>query len=493
MGTPGIDGLAGLSRAELTRFRERLEADGYTSEFLAEAESLVPGQLDAVALPLVRWELRERGDAAGRLGLLFSYGDAVDAATLAEDLGPELVASLSRAGLLVETPDGALRCPFRLVPVEGLLVLGDEPSSGSDAVMGPGPTTLELASQLPRSCSGPALDVGCGAGTLALLLAARGAAPVVGTDINPRATDMATFNARLNELAAEFRTGDLDTPVAGQRFVWIVSQPAYVLQPDGTTAVTFLHGGRRGDELAFRLVGRLPALLEREGTALVLLDTPVEPGNPLSERIRNTLGDAAVDVAVLTAPALGPRAQTLGYAALEVPELGQRYAETVWRYRAHFAKLGITDWSHALVALQTDGQTPDGGRYTVQLPIRGLSQGGPEALVTLLAALQVASLPDETLMQMSVSFQPRAKLVEERTSLAAGVVRWVRFQPGAFGTDQGLTDAGLALLEALDGGDVTGAVGRYAELCDVEPAEVQAKVLAFVREGLGRGLLVPCS
>jgi SAM-dependent methyltransferase len=492
MGTPGIDGLAGLSRAELTRFREKLEAHGYTPEFLAAAESLAPGQLDAVALPLVRWELRERHDAAGRLGLLFSYGDAVDATTVAEDLGPELVGALSRAGLLVETLDGAIRCPFRLVPVEGLLVLGDEPSSGFDAVMGPGPTTLELASQLPRSCSGAALDVGCGAGTLALLLAARGAAPVVGTDINPRATEMATFNARLNGVAAEFRTGDLDAPVAGLRFLWIVSQPAYVLQPAATTAITFLHGGLRGDELAFRLLERIPTLLGIDGTALILFDAPVERGKPLSDRIRSAVGDAQVNALVLAAPALSPGAQAVGYAALEVPDLGPRYGEALRRYRGHLAALGIRDWSHALVVLRTDREMPAGGRYTAQLPVRSLLQGGPEALVTLLGALEVASLGDLPLLKLAVGLNPRATLVEERAGLDAELVRRVSFGLGAYGTEQVLTDAGLALLEVLESvADVAGAVSRYAQLCDADPAEVQGTVIGFVREGLGRGLLVP--
>jgi SAM-dependent methyltransferase len=494
MAVPAVEGLGGLSEADLRLFRDRVEALGYRPELLAEAEGVAPGQLDAVALPLVRWELTQRGDAAGRLGLLFSYGDAVAAEVLDGDLGANMVVALSRAGLLVAKPNGTFVCPFRLLPVEGLLLLGDEPSAGPDAVMGPGPTTLELASQLPRGCSGSALDVGSGAGTLALLLAARGASPVVGTDVNPRATAMATFNARLNGLTAEFVTGDLDEPVRGQRFAWVVSQPAYVLRPEGTAAVTFLHGGRRGDELAFRLLGRLPGLLEREGTALLLFDTPVESGRPLSARVRHAVGEAAVDVAVLTAPALAAGAQAVGYASLEVPELGQRYAEAVWRYRSHLAALGVTEWSHALVALRTDGEVPAGGRYTVQLPVKRLSQGGPEALVTLLGALHVASLPDQALLELPVRLQPRACLVDERTTLAAQPSHRVVFQGGSFGMDQELTDAGLGVLEALQSAqDVAGAVSRYAQLCDAEPAEVQEQVLDFVRAGLGRGLLVPHS
>lgn len=495
MAVAAVDGLKKLSDAELRRFRESVDALGYRPELLAAAESVAPGQLDAVSLPLVRWELARRGDAAGRLALLLSYGDAVDAGAVAADLGPDLVEALTGAGLLEvsgTSAASALTCPFRLVPLEGLLVLGDDPSGGQDAVMGPGPTTLELASQLPRACVGRALDVGAGAGTLALLLAARGAGPVVGTDVNPRATEMARFNARLNGLEVDFRTGDLDAPVAGERFAWVVSQPAYVLRPDGTAAVTFLHGGRRGDELAFRLLGRIPALIAPAGTALVLFDTPVEPAAPLPGRIRAALGAAPIDVVVLAAPALGAGAQAVGYAALEVPDLGTGYAEAVHRYRGHLARLGLSDWSHALVALRTDPRLPAGGRYTVQLPVKTLAQGGPEALQSLFASLELASLPDAAVLQAAVRFQPRGRLLEERARPGAEPVRRVAIDRGAFGTERTLTDAGLALLEALEEmPDVACALERYAALCGTGPAEVRDTVLGFVREGLGRGLLVP--
>src|SRR5208283_2616150 len=113
MSVPAIDGLKRLSTDSLRRFRERVDALGYKPEFLAEAESVAPSQLDAVSLPLVRWELARRGDAAGRLALLLGYGDAVQADRVETDLGRDLVAALVGAGLLLATKEGALTCPFR--------------------------------------------------------------------------------------------------------------------------------------------------------------------------------------------------------------------------------------------------------------------------------------------------------------------------------------------------------------------------------------------
>jgi hypothetical protein len=71
-------------------------------------------------------------------------------------------------------------------------------------------------------------------------------------------------------------------------------------------------------------------------------------------------------------------------------------------------------------------------------------------------------------------------------------VRSIRFSPGALGTDREITEAGYALFAALEeAATVELAIERYAELCEVPPAEVRRKVLDFVREGLARGLLTP--
>jgi release factor glutamine methyltransferase len=81
-----------------------------------------------------------------------------------------------------------------------------------------------LADLVPEQ-AGDVLDVGCGAGTLALVAASRGARRAVGVDLSERAIELARFNARLNGVAAEFRAGDLLAPVRGEAFDLVVSQP----------------------------------------------------------------------------------------------------------------------------------------------------------------------------------------------------------------------------------------------------------------------------
>lgn len=187
-------------------------------------------------------------------------------------------------GLLVRTGD-RVAAAFHLRLVRGLLVFSDylDLQSG-EGVMGAGETTAVLyQAARPLGRVRRVLDLGCGAGTLALLLAADSEF-VTGTDINPRAIALARFNAAVNKLEnVEFRTGSLYEPVAGEMFDCIVSQPPYY--PLGTGAEAeqvFLHGGERGDELANQVLAGVPRHLAAGGQATVFASWPeeVEPPHP---------------------------------------------------------------------------------------------------------------------------------------------------------------------------------------------------------------------
>jgi SAM-dependent methyltransferase len=482
MPLPPIDGLDALDAATLSQVRARFRELGFGPEVLAAAESVAPGQLDAVSLPLVRWVLRRRGDSAAWLARLFSYGEVLDGEEARKQLGAAVVAALCRAGLLVETSHG-VRCPYRLVPLEGLYLLGDEPSAGGDAVMGPGPTTLELLDQLPMECDSPALDVGTGAGTLALVLASRGAPRVVATDLNERAATLTRFNARLNGLEVEVRTGDLGAPVRGERFGWVVSQPSYVFRARGAEEVIFLHGGARGDELAFRLLGEIPDLLAPEGTALVLFDTPTRPGHPLAERVRRCVGDS-LDVVLLASPGASAHSQAVAYAALEDPQLGRGYAEAVERNRSHLEELQLVDWSHLLVVLRSHPVRTEG--FTAQLPVPVLRQGGPAALVSLLSSLETALLDDAGLLATRLVLHPRVVVSGVLNARDGSWTVGARGGAGAFATTCSLGPEDVQLFRALEDTADLGQALRQLGDGGVD----EERRLARVRELVGRGILI---
>ncbi len=480
MRTPPVDRLTAITDSELAGVRERFHAAGFNSELLAIAESVAPGQLDAVALPLVRWTLRSRSDAASRLALLFSYGDRLPAREVEQDLGTTLVDALRRAGVLQEGP-GGLACPFRLVPLEGLWILGDEPSAGAEAVMGPGPTTLELLGQLPLRCEGAVLDLGTGAGTFALTLAARGAERVVATDLNPRAAEITTFNARLNGLRLDVRVGDLEAPVRDERFRWIVSQPAYVFQAPDEPRVVFLHGGPRGDELAFRILAALPTLLDPEGTALLLFDTPVETGSPLPSRVRAALGPDELDLLILVAPGPSPGAQAVAYAALAHPELGEAYGASVQRHREHLRRLGHGQWKHVLARVQRTRRAP----FTVQLPVPGLLTRGPAALEALLSGIEAAMLPEDGLRAVSLSPLPGLRFPGELTLEGELEALEARPERGSLASTCPLGGEDLELFRGLAAAPNVGAA--LEALAGGGP---DRGWLERTRELAGRGLLV---
>jgi SAM-dependent methyltransferase len=521
MTLPPLAPLVEIPDAALARWKAGFIKAGFTGEILGLAEKVAPALFDPLRLPVVLWFLERRGDPAAHLARLFVYDDAVERAHLQPVLEERTLVEMEEAGILAadnERPE-RLRARFRLVPIEGLWILSDPLTTEPSCVMGPGITTQHLTCALPEKVDGRVCDLGCGAGTLALLAALRGAEAAVGTDINPRAVELARFNARLNGVKAEFLCGNLTEPVHGTRFSLFLSQPPYIVRPAAMAPVTFLHGGAAGDEIVLRLAAEIPACLEDGGRALLVIQVPSQAGRPLHQRLREALGGAPVDLFVFTAAGSPPDLQAIGYAMLEDPKLGPRYAETARQYREHFAVLGTEQFDHSFIVIRRpkaggrairEAATPgtaaaggpplfaDGarGKATVELRVRTLPRHRREVLEDLLAGFDLASLDDATLGRQAVCGSPRAAWTEERPRPGAegDPVFKVRFPPDAILFDQEITEAAYVLNSVLDQSEtVDEAVARYAELCGAPSEEVRAPVLNFVREGLARGTLAPAA
>jgi len=486
-----LDGLSQLSDATCGKLRERFTVAGFTLEALAETDPIVPGEFDAVRQPMVQWTLERRPEPWAPLVRLFCYLAEVPEAALAAVLGAELVAALKEAGVLGPGEDGALRSAFSVLPFyHDLWILSDDFDAGREAAMGPGQTTTLLAGAMPRAIGGRFLDVGCGAGSFALTAMRRGASAAVGTDVNPRAIAIARFNARLNGSAATFVEGDLVEPVRRERFDLVFSQPPYIVRPPDTPHVTYAHGGARGDELALRLMGELPAVLSARGRALLMMDVPLIADDPVLRRFKAAIGGARVDLLLLSTRGASLDQESVAHTLLETRSFGPAYAPAVRRYRQQFHDLGVTGILQTLVVLrQAAGRTTG---IAASMLVDSLLDLNWEAIEGVFDALDLAALDDRGLKTRGVSFSSRATWVEERRRpdpASEGRVR-VRFRPGALGVEGELSDASAALLEALDGSTSVGAaIVRYAELCECAEAEVEQKVLEFVRATLRSGVL----
>jgi SAM-dependent methyltransferase len=264
---PLFRGLAGWDPAPL---RRALEAGGYTQATLQELE-LAGTPYQGRAAAVFRESLPQHG-ALRALARLFLLGDAVPAAELPGALGLEL-GPLAELGLL-RPEGGSVRAAVSVVPYGGgwhasdfLRVHGAAPA---DYVMGLSPVTRMLAALVPRSHGRSALELGCGGGWLSLQLR-RGGLRVTGTDISPRALELARFNQRLNGIGeVEWLEGSWFEPLGDRRFDLIACNPPYVQSPGGP--LTFRETRPGGEDPCVHLLQRVHRHLEPGGFGCLLLN-----------------------------------------------------------------------------------------------------------------------------------------------------------------------------------------------------------------------------
>lgn len=140
----------------------------------------------------------------------------------------------------------------------------DAPVSGVRARVRAGRDRMRgtLSGWLPEDLSGiSVLDAGCGPGTLAVELAARGAR-VVGVDLSSTLVELARERSAVLELpgTVEFRAGDMLDPALG-RFDWIVAMDSVIhyAEPEMVAVVEELATRARSGVL-FTFAPRTPLL-----------------------------------------------------------------------------------------------------------------------------------------------------------------------------------------------------------------------------------------
>lgn len=323
---------------------ERLREVGFCRAHVDGLTELLPGLPTGLQHQGLDWlTLDERRPASMAMRLLM-LGRTLALADARELLGAALLQPLIEVGLLAQGQHG-VRFPLRLELVNQLMIVSDHHDDDPATVMAVGGSTQLLArASYPQTDIHTALDLGCGSGLLALLLAPA-CRRVVGIDINPRALHLARFNAGLNGIAnVEWRQGHLFEPVAGDRFDLIVSQPPFLPRPDDQAAVLYLHGGTHGDELALALLARAGNHLEPAGMAVVLSNFPVLPA-PLLQRLRQAVPEGGLLVIQLHPPAAASTLATLYGGADEAA------AHRTLALHRHLQALGITELVQAVVVL----------------------------------------------------------------------------------------------------------------------------------------------
>lgn len=485
-----IAGLDTLDDATCAALRARLREAGFTSEALDDAEVIAPMMTTALRMPLVRVHLKRRPGPASTLLAVFVYHFDVAASDLREALGDALYRSALDARLIDERADGRASSRWLLLPFGRDWYLSDPLENGEEAVMGPGMTTVLLHGWSEAFDAKRVLDLGCGAGSLAVAAALRGA-HAVAADLNERALAVARFNARLNGVTIETRGGDVAETAKGEEFDLVLAQPPYFAQPESEPGSTYLHGGRYGDELALRFVSAAARRLAPGGTALVLFDFAQREGALVGEKLREAVGDAEVTTLAITRPSLPLDLNAAHTAAWHHPSLGPEYEAAATAYREHFHALGIQALTSVLVVLRRP-RSADEPRWRVVLPHSGAKPPSPEALRDQLRSMDAAGKPDAALLPLTLVPARGARFQGEWTHPAdPDPLRLkVVFDTGSFGSDRELGAGGWHLFALFDGSRTLADVVReHAQEAELDASEAAKEAIGFAREGLARGLL----
>ena len=361
---PAIDGISKLTPAVWRQFRDRLCQIGFAAGY--PTHLMRPGiGMHAASLqrPLVIWHMRQRRDAVAHVLRMFVLGDPIAPEDAAVALGRDLLNILIAAGIAVLAGEGLVVSAFVLRSYRGFLLFSDDLAHLGDTVYGAGYGTHAVCDFADEVKIDRALDVGCGAGALALWLSAR-ANHVVATDINPRALEFVIINASLNGVCnISVRLGSLFEPVRGETFDFITSHLAYVPKAPRLTPATYLYGGPKGDELVRCLLSELPMFLKFGGRAMIVFEQAVAGGIDESVSALGGLNEAGLQKLFLFGVEVGADAYALRHAAPELRAGIDAFDRTATEMRAHLhetriqglrpvvcamAKGGDADWTAAV-------------------------------------------------------------------------------------------------------------------------------------------------
>jgi methylase of polypeptide subunit release factors len=240
----------------LLQLGRRLQADGYRF-------------ITPTPLTHQRVNQRDEGQMADSLRDVFGWSRPFEPGLLSADEQRQL-----QEAQVIDTYEGQLKSRVRWSSLDDLLFVHSAfPTDAADSVFF-GPDTYRFAQMIHAHLQqnfAPihrAVDIGCGAGVGAIVIArARREAQVLALDINPAALRLTAINAALAEVAnVEVHASDLLHGVDGE-FDLIVANPPYMADP---AERAYRHGGGTlGAGLSLRIVEQALNRLAPGGSLLL--------------------------------------------------------------------------------------------------------------------------------------------------------------------------------------------------------------------------------
>jgi hypothetical protein len=478
-----VERLRTLAPSSVRALADRLRAADIPT-FAARLARSGRGLDDALRAPMRIWHARRAPAAAPIIVRLFMLHDPVAPVEASRALGD--LCPLRDAGIVEDCVDG-LVSRVHLALAGDVYCFGDPPCPDPDAVMPVGGATHDLVRAVLPGSVEAALDIGCGAGAVAVHLS-RTVTRVVATDIHERALSWARFNATLNGAAAiDFRCGDLFEPVIGERFDRIAAHPPFVALANGEPHSHFVHGGLRGDELALRLIAGASEHLAARGRLVVVADWPVAAGDSVDDRLRRRVGDRAVGLLILQSPPKNLDEYCVLHAAVECAALGPPFIRSALRKRDHHEQLGLSGVAFGIVVME-----PSPAAWTSLVAVRHSSDAPVTATEVdrLLAAHALAH--HGNMSQARLRLPPGAALVEQPLPDGGAPAVVVRL-PASRPEWPPVLDASTARLVQLIaqaptvGQAIAAATGAHEGANAVD----RDRVIRAAREALLRGVLEP--
>jgi precorrin-6B methylase 2 len=503
---PDVARLSRLTDDDLRAFRDRLRAIALDVEAVDRA--MLPGRALPPVLrePLVRWHARHAPGEAGLVIRAFVADDPVSEADLVRAFGVALFEALLGAGLLERTAAG-VASPYHLAHYDETLVFVDRLTHGVDAIVASPVAPALMAAAYPPARIGSVLDLGCGAGGMALVLAAN-AERVVAVDDDPRALALARFNARLNGVRnLELLDGEAFARLGaqqGQAFELVTSLPSFDAFP--------AQAGGHGDERAALRLVAAARQLQPGGRAILYAEwLELESEPPIQARLRARLDplDAEVDLLVLLAPATALDERCIRAAAAAAPALDARWAQLCEQARENLQRVGARATRPSLTVLRrraapgaTGGTSASSASsapaplFTTAVEIGPLSTVQPSSarIGRLLATRDLLATSDSELLSAKLRIPPKTTIVSEREASDPGatLMTHARFSPRAMLPPLGLNDEAVTLAQLVhQTGSIAEALAFYQRTLGVDAAAARTKLLPHARDALERGLLEP--
>jgi methylase of polypeptide subunit release factors len=354
-----------------------------------------------------------------------------------------------------------------------------------DFVLGASSASTTLTQLVPQRHYGRVLDLGTGCGIQALHLDAD---TIVGTDLNPRALDLARITLGLSGVAADLRLGSLYEPVPGERFDLILTNPPYVLSPPSDDRLVYREAGFTGDDLMREVVSRAADHLADGGLLVVLGNWP-DGVRPWRERVAEWL-PAGCDALVLQREFL----DAYEYVELWLADAGlvgtDGYRDRYTEWLDYFAAAGIEAVGMGWLALRRSGREQP--ELCLEEWPHAVHQPVGEAIADFFDAVGPSRLPQSAFLGRVWRTHPG--LVQETVGApgAPDPQHIVLRQPYGLGRAVEAGTALAAIVGACDGDLPLGVlIGAVARLLDADPEALTADVLAPLRRLVLDGYLLP--